>query len=542
MMLKDWVVAKRVGAVVASPVRGAWLYLPAALVALAMSLPLIYLIIRASTAGSSAWTWLLRVQTVQIMGQSVGLALSVMLAALILGVLLAWLVTRSDLIGRTIWSALLPLPLVIPSYVGAYLFVSFFAPRGLLQNLLEGWLGVERLPSIYGFWGAWLVLTLMTYPYVFLAARTVLMRGDRSLEEAARSLGCSPLETFWKVTLPQLRPALAASSLLVGLYVLRDFGAVSILRFTTFTRAIYLHYQSSIDRSAAALLSLVLIMITVGFLVAEQRFRRSAAENPYTAVRPVELVRLGRWQILALTAIILTVVFGLILPTAVLFYWLVRGLAAGEQLGTWVSPLVGSVSVSGLAAILTILAALPVAILSVRRKNLPTKVLEKWSYLGYAVPGIVVALALVFLGANFVPQLYQTFFMLLFAYVILFLPQAMGSIQAALRMVQRSLEEAAASLGENPLRVFQRVTLPLMMPGIATAAALVFLTTMKELPATLLLAPIGFSTLATQVWGAVSEAYFARAAAPALILILTSSISMYLINHHSAIEGSSQRQ
>jgi len=531
---------KWVGTISSSPARGAWLYLPAALVALAMSLPLIYLIVRASTASRSVWNWLLRVQTIQIIGQSVGLALSVMLAAMILGVLLAWLVTRTDLVGRRIWSALLPLPLVIPSYVGAYLFVSLFAPRGLLQNLLERWLSIERLPSVYGFWGVWLVLTLMTYPYVFLATRAGLSRGDRSQEEAARSLGCSPMETFWKVTLPQLRPALAASSMLVGLYVLRDFGAVSILRFTTFTRAIYLQYQSSIDRSAAALLSLVLILITVGFLVAEHRFRHAAAENPHTAVHPGELIRLGRWQVAALGVVFSVLLVGLIFPSGVLLFWLIRGLMVGEQIANWLRPLLGSVGVAGLAALVTVLLAFPVSVLSVRRVTWFSRVLEKWSYLGYAVPGIVVALALVFLGANFVPGLYQTLFMLLFAYVILFLPQAMGSIQASLRLVQRSLEEAAASLGENPLRVFQRVTFPLILPGVASAAAIVFLTTMKELPATLLLAPTGFSTLATQVWGAVSEAYFARAAAPALILIITSSVPMHLINHYPTTSGSSQ--
>lgn len=541
-MLRERVFTKRFGTFLSSPARGAWLYLPAALVAVAMSLPLVYLIVRASAAGQSAWKWLLRVQTFQILGQSVGLALSVMLAALLLGVSLAWLVTRTDLVGRRIWSALLPLPLVIPSYVGAYLFVSFFAPRGLLQNLLERWLGIERLPSVYGFWGTWLVLSLMTYPYVFMAARAVLSRSDRSLEEAARSLGYSALETFWKVTLPQLRPALAAGSLLVGLYVLRDFGAVSILRFTTFTRAIYLQYQSSIDRSAAALLSLVLILITIGFLIAEQRLRHAAAENPHTAIQPVQLIRLGRWQVLAVGVVTLVLLLGLIFPSSVLLYWLIRGLLVGEQISNWLRPLLGSVSAAGLAALVTVLLAFPVSILSIRRVGLFSKMLEKWSYLGYAVPGIVVALALVFFGANFIPALYQTLFMLLFAYVILFLPQAMGSLQASLRMVQRSLEEAAASLGENPLRVFQRVTLPLITPGVASAAALVFLTTMKELPATLLLAPTGFSTLATQIWGAVSEAYFARAAAPALILILASSISMYLINHQTTLSGSSHRQ
>lgn len=517
------------------------MYLPAALVALAMTLPLFYLVIRAAGAGPAAWSWLLRLQTLQIIGQSVGLALAVMLSAVLIGLPTAWLVTRTNLPAKTVWAALLPLPLVLPSYVSAYLFVSLFAPRGLLQNLLEGWLGIERLPSIYGFWGAWLVLTLMTYPYVFLAVRAGLIRTDRSLEEAARSLGYPAWKTFWKITLSQLRPALAASSLLVGLYVLRDFGAVSILRFTTFTRAIYLQYQSSIDRSAAALLSLALVLITIGFLVGEQRMRRSSAEQPYTAVHPAPLVNLGHWRVAAIVLIVGVLFGALILPAGVLIYWLVRGLAVGEQLSGWLRPLTGSLMASGLAAVITVVAALPASLLSVRQAGLFSRLIEKWSYLGYALPGVVIALSLVFFGANYLPLMYQTLFMLLLAYVILFLPQAVGNLQAALRQVQPSLEEAAASLGHSPLRVFRRITLPLVMPGASAAAALVFLTAMKELPATLLLAPAGFSTLATQVWGAVSEAYFARAALPALILILISSLSILLINHHTSDEGSTQR-
>lgn len=540
-MLKGLLISNWFGTQKSSPARGTWLYLPAALVALAMTLPLFYLLIRAAGAGSAAWSWLLRLQTLQIIGQSVGLALAVMLAAFIIGLPTAWLVTRTNLPAKTLWAALLPLPLVIPSYVSAYLFVSLFAPRGILQNLLEGWLGIERLPSIYGFWGAWLVLTLMTYPYVFLAVRAGLIRTDRSLEEAARSLGNSAWQTFWKVTFTQLRPALAASSLLVGLYVLRDFGAVSILRFTTFTRAIYLQYQSSIDRSAAALLSLVLVLITIGFLVGEQRIRRSSAEQPYTAVHPAPPVDLGRWRVAAIVMIIFVLLGGLILPAGVLFYWLVRGLAAGEQISGWLRPLTGSLTAAGLAAVITVIAALPASLLSVRRPGFFSQLIEKWSYLGYALPGVVIALSLVFLGANHLRLMYQTLFMLLLAYVILFLPQAVGNLQVAIRQVQPSLEEAAASLGHSPLRIFQRITLPLVMPGVSSAAALVFLTAMKELPATLLLAPTGFSTLATQVWGAVSEAYFARAAAPALILILISSISIMSINYHTSYEGSVKR-
>lgn len=523
--------AKRLPA--APPARINWLFLPALLVTAGLTLPLAYLLVRGLDASPAAWNWLLRVQTLEIIARSLGLALAVTLSAAALALPLAWLVSRTNLPGRRLWAALLPLPLVIPSYVGAYLFVSVFSPRGLLQNTLAGWFNVERLPSIYGFWGALIVLTLMTYPYIYLAVRAVLLRNDRSVEEAARSLGCSPWQTFWRVNFPRMLPALASAGLLVSLYVLRDFGAVSILRYTTFTRAIYLQYQSSFDRSAAALLALVLVGMTVLLLVGEARLNRQPRAAVSQSLRPAPPAHLGGWRYPALFFVILVLVLALLLPAGVLLYWLMRGLAAGEQLASLTRPLFNSLGASALAVAATVLAALPAAILAARKPGWLSRLVERWSYLGFALPGIVAALALVFFGANYIPGLYQTLAMLVFAYLILYLPQAVGSIQASLRLVHRNLEEAAYSLGSRPLGVFRRVTLPLVAPGIASAAALIFLTVMKELPATLILAPTGFRTLATQIWSAVSEAYFARAAAPALMLILLSSLSLAFLNSTS---------
>ncbi len=512
--------------------RMAWLYLPAFLIAVAMGLPLLYLGLRALSAGPAIWDWLGRVQTFQLLLRSLGLALAVTLSAVVLAVPLAWLVTRSDLIGRRVWAAVLPLPLVIPSYVGAYLYVSLLSPHGVIPTLLAPWVARSAWPSIYGFGGAWLVLTLMTYPYVYLNARAVLAMSDRTVEEAARSLGYSPWATFWRITLPLLRPALAAGGLLVALYVLRDFGAVAILRYTTFTRAIYLHYQSSFDRSTAALLALVLVVITVLLLVIQQRLARLHPAVAAHIPKPPPPVVLGLWQVPALALVLLVVGLGLGVPVGGVIYWLGRGLRAGEALGAVSAPLLNSVLAAGLAALVTVVAALPLTILAVRQGGRISRALVGWSYLGFAVPGVVIALALVFFGANFTPALYQTLVMLVFAYAILFLPQAVGALQAALRLVRRNLEEAAASLGHSPGEVFRRVTLPLISPGLASAAGLVFLTALKELPATLLLAPTGFPTLATRVWGAVSEAFFARAAWPALILIGVSALSMIWFNRY----------
>lgn len=497
------------------------------LVVIAILLPIVYLIIRVTGAGSDAWQGLLRPQTFETIARTAWLAIVVTVVSTIIAVPLAWLTVRTDLPFRRMWAILTPLPLVIPSYVGAYLFASAFGPRGLLQQLLESLFGVTRLPEIYGFPGAVLVLTLLSYPYILLSTRAALSKIDSSLEEASRSLGYGTWSTFWRVTLPLLRPALGAGSLLVALYVLRDFGAVAIMRYSTFTRAIYVSY-TSFDRTQAALLSLVVVVITLLFLVLEtQTLSRAKYFKIGTGqTRPPALIQLGYWRIPALIFCATIVFVSLILPSGLLMYWLARGLSAGEIIPSLALISWNSISASAIGAIATLIAAIPIVILIVRRPSKMTLLLHHLTYSTYALPGVVIALALVFFGANHVPWLYQTFAMLLLAYGILFLPQAMGAVRTSLLQISPNLEEAARSLGRHPVQVFFSITLPLLRPGLIAGASLVFLTIMKELPATLILAPIGFKTLATSIWSAVSEAFFAQAAAPALLIVLMSSLPM----------------
>ncbi len=499
----------------------------AALIAAAVLLPMAYLIIRAVGAGSDAWQGLFRFQTLATLARTIWLSLAVTAASAAIAVPLAWLTVRTDLPLRRMWAVLTPLPLVIPSYVGAYLFASAFGPRGLLQQLFESLFGVTRLPEIYGFPGAMLVLTLLSYPYILLGARAALSKMDPGLEEASRSLGHGAWTTFWRVTLPLLRPALGAGCLLTALYVLRDFGAVAIMRYNTFTRVIYVSYVS-FDRSQAALLALALVALTLIFLALEMRTLSRARyfQSGAGPMRSPVLVRLGPWRWPALLFCGVVVFMSLLLPAGLLVYWLLRGLAAGEIIPTLGLAAWNSVLASSLGAIAIVFAALPVAILVVRRPGRLTRLLERLTYSSFALPGIVIALALVFFGANHAPQLYQTLPMLLLAYGILFLPQAVGALRASLLQIHPSLEEAARSLGRRPVQVFFSITFPLLRSGLAAGASLVFLTIMKELPATLILAPIGFKTLATGVWSAVSEAFFAQAAAPALLIILMSSLPM----------------
>lgn len=506
-------------------------WLPALLVGMAMLVPLAYLLIRGAGATEQAWALLFRPRTALILWRSVLLVFTVTAASIAIAVPIAWLTLRTDMPFRRLFSVLTVLPLVIPSYVGAFLAVSALGPKGLVQQLLAAPFGVERLPDIYGLPGATITLALLSYPYVLLTVRAALMNLDPSLEEAARSLGRGPVRTILSVTLPQLRPAIASGGLLVGLYALSDFGAVSLMRYETFTWAIYQQYQTAFDRSIAAVLSLVLVGVAIALLAMES-YTRGRAKYYRTgagASRKPRVFHLGRlkWAAVALCAAV--VVAALALPAAVLGYWLVRGVLSGEPLLLLWSAMRNSLYVSGLAALVAVVAVIPVAVMIVRYPGVFSRVLERASFIGYALPGIVVALALVFFGANFARPLYLTAWLLVFAYVVLFLPAALGAVRSSLLQINPRLEDAARGLRRNPVQVMFSITVPLMRSGVLMGVALVFLITMKELPATLILGPLGFKTLATAIWGATSEAFFAQAAAPALMLILMSSVPMALL-------------
>jgi iron(III) transport system permease protein len=503
----------------------------ASLVGLVMLLPVAYLLVRTVGAGEAALDILLKPSTLQTIGRTIWLAGSVTLASILLAVPLGWLTTCTDLPGRHFWKVVTALPLVLPSFVAAYLLASMLGPKGLLQQLLEPMTGIGRLPEIYGFPGAFIVLTLMSYPYVLITVQATFKGMDPAQVEAARSLGLSAWGAFRRVTLPQLRPSIVAGSLLVMLYVLRDFGAVTLMRYNTFTRMIYVQYQSFASRSLAAALAMVLIGMTALILYLELRTRGRAqySRRSVGAARQRKLVRLGWWRWPSLLFVGGVVLVALVGPGFSLLYWLVRGWLRGQELAALWQSSWSSVAVSLATAIVAILAALPVAILSVRKPGRYSVLLERVTYAGYALPGIVVALAFVFFGTQFALALYQTLPMLVLAYTVLFVPQAVGATRASLLQVPKCLEEAGRSLGQTPEQVFRRITFPLLRPGVLAGFALVFLTCMKELPATLILSPIGFGTLATAVWSNISEAFFAQAAAPALMIILLSSLPLAVL-------------
>jgi iron(III) transport system permease protein len=492
-------------------------------------LPLVYLVIRAFGTEADALAFIVRPRTVEVVISTVALASIVGLGTVLVGLPIAWLTTRTDIPGRRAWQVLSIVPLAIPSYVTGFAFVAAFGPRGALQSLLEPF-GITRLPEIYGLPGAALVLILATYPYVVLSVRGAMLREDRAVEEAARTLGDARMTVFRRVTLPLLAPAIAAGTLLAVLYAVSDFGAVSLLQLDSFSRAIYLQYRATFDRSLAAILALGLVGLTLLVTWGELRLRRRArafAGRP--ARRPVEVVALGRWRWPSVAFIGTVVALALLVPVGTIAFWLLRALAQGATFRVGVDPILGSLGTGLAAAVVAAALALPVALLLGRFPSRLGLVVERASYTAFALPGIVIALALVFLATSAVPALYQTLLLLVTAYAVRFLVEAVGPVRATLARMGPRVEEAGRTLGDGPVRAFTRLTLPLVRPALLSGAALVFLSVVKELPMALILGPIGFDTLATEIWSATSEGFYARAAGPAAVLLVLSAGTVALL-------------
>ena len=517
-----------------------WLLLLASgAVAVSVVFPLTRIVWRAaSVEPAQAMEMLVRPATLEILVNSVVLTASVTLLSILLAVPLAVLTVRTDLPYRRFWTVVVALPLAIPSYIGAFAFVSVFRPRGLVQSWLEPF-GVERLPDVFGLHGAILIITLYTYPYVYLTTRAALKAFDKSLVEAALVLDHGRWSTFRRVTLPQIRPAITAGALLTALYAVSDFGTPAFLQARVFTRQIYISYGTFGGLDYAAFLSLQLVAFTVVILLLESRIRGDEQLFTSGSGRGTDhRIELGRWRWPAMAWCASIGVLTLALPILIFFQWLARSQAdVPPSLVFRPEFALNSVYVAGLAALVAVLAALPVAYLSARYRSRLGWLFERATYVGYAVPGIVIGLALVFFGARYGTisvgslslSIYMSIPILVFAYVVRFLPQAVGSTRTTLLQVNPQLTEAAYTLGRSPLATFRHVTLPLIAPGVVAGAALVFLTTMKELPATLLLKPAGFETLVTRIWAAESAGYYGQAAIPALILLVVSGLSMLVI-------------
>lgn len=512
---------------IASPARGTGrargqrraplsLLVPAAVAAGVALLPLWYLLDRALARGAAdAADELFQGRTFALVTRSMLLTATVTVMCVMVGVAAAWLAVRSDLPGRRLLQVLLALPLAIPSYVSAYAWVSW-------------------KPSLAGFQGASLVLVLSTYPYVYLPVAAALSRLDPAQEELARSLGHSPARVAFGLTLRQIRPAILVGALLVALYVLSDFGAVGTMRYEVFTWVIYGAYRAGFNPSRAAVLALVLVAVAALLVALEAWMRGSASYSRVGSGAPRQQrpVHLGRVQPLgwAFMTVLLGASIGF--PVVRVIYWMQRGASsAGADVGT---ALWGTVRISAMAAAASVALAVPVGVLAARYRTRTVRALEQSTYVAHALPGIVVAISLVFVGARLLRPIYQEVPLLVLAYVVLFLPLAVGAVRSSVGQSNVRLEEVARSLGHTPRRVLFRLTVPLALPGIGAGAAMVFLTAMKELPATLLLRPTGFESLATQIWRHTSVSDFAAAGPYALALMLVAALPTALLSTAAA--------
>jgi iron(III) transport system permease protein len=478
--------------------------------ALLSLIPFGYLLVRVFGAGFESFVESIeRTRTIELLANSLLLAIAVSLSAMLIGTLQAWIAVRSNLPGRKAFAVLAALPLAIPSYVAAY-----------------SWVAV--IPGFSGFFAAWLLLTVGTAPLVYLSVSAALARFDSATEEVASSLGAGKFAVLRKVTWPNIKGATFSGGLLSALYVLSDFGAVSIVRYDTFTRAIYNAYRASFDRNLAATLALILVAVTVLVLVVESRSRGKKPIGTVIANRLNRIdLRVWKLPLVALLTGIASV--SLVVPLASLTRWSIVGLPDTD----WQEvseALFSSIYLSVSGGMLTALLAVAIALVVVRFKTRLGFVLERSVWLTHATPGIVVALSLVYFSNQVSPWIYQTLFLVLIAYVALFLPNALSAISIPLSQSPTSLDEVSASLGLTKLQTLRRVVLPIAGPGIFAATTLVILTVLKELPATLLLRPTGVETLATRLWTETGVAAFSTAALYALLLVLLAGIPAWLLN------------
>lgn len=503
-----------------APARLTPLHLIAGIAATVTLLPMTYLVLRAVGLGwETVSELLLNQRTLALTLRSLTLCLGVAIACVLIGLPLAWLLARTDVPGRSAWLFAVTLPLAIPSYVMAYAWVATF-------------------PGMSGGFAAGFVLALSCMPYVILPTYAILRRIDPGYDEVARTLGMTPAQSFRRITVPLAMPAAAAGALIVALYVLSDFGAVSLLRFDSFTRVIYNAYRASFDRSSAAVLALLLALLACLLVLLERRLRDSGHSFRVGAGSPraANPIPLGRWRAVATSALAAYVGLSLAFPLATLVRLMGRGtpsLDGGELLAAFAN----TAGLAALGAAIGMALAIPLGLLAARHRDRVAGALESAAYLGHALPGVVVGLSLVFLSLRVVPSLYQTSIVLGFAYAVLFLSNAIGAVRTSAEKVPPILEDTSRSLGLGPVATWRRVTLRLASPGLAAGTALVAIAAMKELPATLMLRPTGADTLATELWTRTSVGAYSEAAPYAFAIIalaLVPAIVLSLVTRNAA--------
>lgn len=492
-------------------------------IALVLLIPLFFVIAYTIATGwETSYQLLVRPRVGELLFNTIRLTVAVVLACAVIGTLAAWLTERTTLPLPWLWRVLLVAPLAIPSFVHSFAWVSLTA-------------------RVEGYAGAVAIVTLSHFPFVYLPVVATLRGLDPALEETARALGKGPWRTFWRIVLPQLRPGLLGGCLLVTLHIFAELGALELLRFQTFTTAIYNQFQSTFNSPAANMLAGVLVVGCLLALLAELRLRGRGryARVGSGAPRPPVLVRLGYRAPIAVIGLTALLVLALGVPLGTLVFWLRSGSSTAFPRDLLIATTLNSIELGLAGAAITIVLALPVAWMAVRRPGRLSMVTERATYIAHALPGIVVALALVAVTIRFARPAYQTTGLLIAAYAILFFPFALVNIRSALAQVPPILDDVGRSLGSSPLAMLRRVTLPMIAPGIGAGAALVFIAIATELTATLLLSPTGTQTLATRFWAHSESIEYGAATPYAALMVAISTPMTYLLTRQ--VFGASRR-
>ena len=487
----------------------------------------------------------------------------VMAGVVVLGTTSAWLVAAHEFPGRRVFEWALLLPLAMPGYIVAYAYTDFLQFSGPVQSLLRSSLGLSRgdywFPEIRSLPGAAFVFTVVLYPYVYLLARTAFLARTASMIDAARSLGLGPWQTWLRVNLPLARPAVAAGALLALMETLADYGAASYFGLQTFTTAIYRAWYALGDRIAASQLAAVLLFVVLVVMAIEVRMRgRARFYAPPNTARPAPRMPLSRrGGAAAFIACCVPLGLGFVLPVLILVGLLLPTIdtAPWSRYLGWLS---NSLFIAAAAAVLALVAVLGIAyaqrLLPAGRSALAVRLAAKAMNLGYAVPGAVIAVGILLplaafdnaldaalkslFGVGTGLLLTGTVIALLYAYVVRYFAVAFQPVEAGLARITPTMDASARSLGSTPLEVFRRIHLPLLRPSLAAGALLVFVDVMKELPATLVLRPFNFDTLAVIAYQMAADERLAEAALPSLTLVLVGVVPVIMLSR--AISRSSR--
>ncbi len=535
-----------------------WLTALTALIAALVVVPVLSVGVNVFSPGTAGtWAHLAATLLPEYIATTLWLCAGVGCGAALLGVGAAWIVTHFDFALRRTFEWALVLPLAMPAYVMAYTYTDLLQFTGPLQRALREAMGWGRadywFPEVRSVFGAVVMFACVLYPYVYLLARTAFIERGSSLVEAGRSLGLTPWGSFLRVALPMARPAIAAGVALVLMETLADYGTVAYFGVQTFTTGIYRAWFSLGDRAAAAQLAMCLLGFVLLLLALERASRGSARYGgPATRRTPSRGARLTGWRAAAaISACIVPLLLGFVLPCGVLLQMALTG--GDAQFGPRFAALArNSVVVSTLTAGL----AVAVALLVAYARRLDPRPLSRAAHwlagMGYALPGSVIAVGVLIplarLDNAFVQWLRAAFgwetgllltgsiAALVFACVVRFLAAALQTVDSALQRITPHMDDAARSLGLSPARTLHRVHLPLLRRGLLTAALLVFIDVMKELPATLVMRPFNFDTLATQAFTLASDERLAEASTASLAIVAVGLLPMIVICRQIARE------